>query len=137
MQGSLRDSHVNFAVEKFSTEVLHPDQIVTYNRKLADSHDAFDLTTGFFTAPVHGTYTFFFRAGLRCDLAWARRLYALKNQEKSEIKFCWVTSSVSFDTDPTIFFTYQLNTGDQVGINSGDFNVRYYIKFSGFLLPSF
>ena len=137
MQGSLRDSHVNFAVERYYEGVWPSDQIVTYDSKLADSHDAFDLTTGFFTAPVHGTYTFFFRASMRCDLTWVRRLYAVKNQEKSEIKFCYITSPVYFDTDPTVFFTYQLNTGDKVGIDSGDSNVRYLIKFSGFLLPSF
>ena len=136
MQGSLRDSHVNFAVERYYEGVWPSDQIVTYDSKLADSHDAFDLTTGFFTAPVHGTYTFFFRADLRCDTT-GRKLYAVKNQEKYGIKWSYTTSSVYIYTYPTLFFTYRLNSGDKVGIDSGDSDIKYFINFSGFLLPSF
>ena len=132
LDGAIRNSQVNFAVERSGAWPF--DQIVTYAWKLSDSHNAISVETGMFSAPIAGTYIFFFFAHIECAKQ-DRFLFAMKNQDKFQIFRCYSDEYVG--ASRTIVFTLQLNAGDQVGINSGSSLIYDYQKFYGFLLPSF
>ena len=61
-------------------------------------------------------------------------MYAYRNNDKVRLFY---RSSSSAGDDENIYFQFNLSAGDQVRINSGDFQLLTYAKFTGFLLPSF
>jgi len=132
LYNTVNNSGVNFAVQLFSGADWHHNEIIRYGEKLADSHDAFDLQSGTFTAPVDGSYTFFFFARIDC-FGKDNYLNAFKNDLKITIFFC----HGFVDSHYTVVFALELKEGDRVAIHSGTAYVRYgWIKFVGFLLPS-
>ena len=103
---------------------------MTYDTKLSDTHNAIDIDTGIFTAPINGSYAFFFYSSLYSS----GYMYAYRNNDKVEIFY---RSSSSARDDENIYFQFNLSAGDQVRINSSDFYLYHKTTFTGFLLPSF
>ena len=135
----IRDSLVNFAAEAELSESFWPvESIVTYSKKLTDSHNAMDTKTGFFTAPFDGAYTFLFASRFSCE--YDGYMYARRNQSLYHIFTCKKPNDARVLPFLTIHFTMQLFAGDQVGIETSKYIKLHRMpemKFSGFLLPSF
>ena len=133
----IQHSLVNFAVENILSSDWPQEQVVTYNVKLADSHNSMNIESGIFTAPFDGTYIFLFYAKVFCD-SDSHYLFTIKNQEIGQISIhqCHNVGS-DLMSGTTVVFTMQLKAGDQVGIYSRSSVLRDYVKFSGFLLSSF
>ena len=102
---------------------------VTYDTKLSDTHNAININIGIFTAPINGSYAFFFYS----ELYSSTTMYAYRNNDKVQI-FYRPGSSLKGEN---IYFLLELSAGDKVRINSGSFQLLTYAKFTGFLLPSF
>ena len=134
LSSRIHDSEVNFAVETNSFGEWAADTRVTFGKRLTDSHNAMDLYSGIFTAPLTGTCTFFCFAQMRCD-GGIRYLYAVKNWGKIEIFKC-DTDTFGIASGTNVVFVMQLIAGDQLSLNSGNSVIRDYFKFSGLLQPS-
>ena len=133
----IRNSEVNFAAERILYDRWPFDTMFNYDIPLADSHNAMNFGLGIFTAPVNGTYTFFFYSRMNCENN-VGVIYVVKNEVKTGIFECdeWVPGD-GHHASSTVIFTMQLTVGDQVGVNSGSASLYNYSKLSGFLLPSF
>ena len=69
-------------------------------------------------------------------VSFGRFLTALKNGQKEDIFRCESDPQTSIGRSSTVFFSYNLVAGDQVAVNSGNFNLFDFAKLTGFLLPN-
>lgn len=134
---AIHDSFVNFAAERLISDgiTLPEDKIIAYENKLSDSHNAFNIGTGIFTTPLDGTYVFEFFGHFICR-EYVKYLYSMKNQAKIEIFHCDTGDGI-LGSGSTIFFSMQLKSGDQVGVNSGNSGIGHYVRFIGLMLPRY
>ena len=129
-------SNLKFHVEtKKST--LPINTVVTYEKKLVDTHSAVDLSSGTFTAPFDGIYAFYFFGLFHAhDSDWGTdsgSLYAFHNDLKIKIFYRY---SSEYEGS-LVHFALDLKRNDKVKINSGSFDISagyYPAKFMGFLL---
>jgi hypothetical protein len=110
--------------------------LLTYENKIADTHNAMNTETGLFTAPFSGIYGFLFYAYFDCD-SELRNLSVEINGARLSIFGCQ-TDSVSHDyVSRSIYFAYTLMQGGTVGIYTDTAKLMLYphpAKFTGFLL---
>jgi len=112
------------------------DKVVTYEIEVVDTHNAMDIGSGIFTAPMAGVYGFFFYSRFSCQAI--RHLYVYHNDLKIEIQVCYTDS---FDdhviTSNSVYFAREMEVGDTIKIFSGSAiinMVQFRPKFTGFLL---
>ena len=133
LRSAIRDSQISFAVERHSK--CNADTIVTYDSKLSDTRNAMNPVSGVFTAPLNGSYVFLFHSTLECTNP-SRFLTAMRNGVKEDVFRCESDPQTAIGRSSTLFFSFNLVVGDQVAVNSGNFNLFDFAKFTGFLLPN-
>ncbi len=134
---NFKDSLLRFHVE---TKIMHnywPEEtVVTYEKKVVDTHNAMNIESGIFTAPLIGVYGFFFYSEIDCGNN--RYLYVYHNDLKINIQACWTDSKDdSVLTSNSVYFASEMKVGDTLKIFSGSALISLGLlpsKFMGFLL---
>jgi len=134
---NFEDSLLRFHVEtKNQTEDWPLESVVTYKTKVVDTHNAIDISSGIFTAPLTGVYGFFFFARFGCASS-ARNLYMYHNDLQIVIQRCSSPSSSTYYKSNSVYFAWEMQVGDTLKIYSGNAQIDLiYIqaKFMGFFL---
>ena len=143
------NSRLQILTERFDTSLLrfHVESatfgdnwplysVITYERKLVDTHNAVDMAAGAFVAPFPGVYGFLFYGSFRTELR-STYLEAYRNEEKIILFEEYSSGGERIRKSGTIYFALELQQNDRVRINSGDTQMYmgyHPAKFSGFLL---
>jgi hypothetical protein len=121
----------------FSGDPWPSHRVVTYDKKLVDTHTAMNMSSGIFTVPCSGTYGFLFNAEFFCDFT-SRSAHVYQNEEKIQIFHCsTLYQRPSFRRTNSVYFALKLSENDTVKIWSGSayLNLNYSAaKFMGLLL---
>jgi hypothetical protein len=129
---SFKKSNLKFHAETKQVSSNWPQNTdVTYVSELVDTHNAFDKSSGTFTAPFDGKYGFIFNSLFYHD----GQLYAYHNGNKLTVLHRF--SSANTDESSSIYFALYLQKNDRVKINSGTAEIWldfFPAKFMGFLL---
>ncbi len=139
LSNNFEDSILRFHVETDTSSFHWPfNKLVTYKTKVVDTHNAIDIGTGIFTAPLTGVYGFFFYSEFYCDDSKYFSLYLYHNNSKIEIyKSHGESFNTKFITSKSVYFAREMEVNDTLKIFSGtaDFNFSLSpTKFMGFLL---
>ena len=107
------------------------DSVITYKKKLVDTHNSFDINSGTFTAPFDGKFGFLFFALFTQDTGC---MPVFHNTVAIDI-FC--RADLDFNQASSAYFALDLKKNDKVKMGSGDAEINLLwlpAKFMGFLL---
>jgi len=134
-------SLVKFHVESDLGFAVHwpSDSTITYIHEVLDTHNAMDPASGYFTAPMAGTYGFFFTAVMyKRAMDLSNNLHVRVND--NDAKFFNFQYDLAAPLE-TIYFVLNLNAGDRVNMfqaNGEGVQIQHNpATFMGFLMQKF
>ncbi len=114
------------------------DSVITYDYENVDTHNAMNMETGTFTAPIAGVYGFTFTAHYVCGLNDQGLHLKFNEQYGGRIHFCrFHADEGSIEDSNTVHFSSSMSKGDRLQIESGSTNIwmgKISACFSGSLL---
>ena len=132
-----KDNALRFHVETDTGGVWPENTLITYHYKLTDTHNAMNISSGYFTAPFSGNYGFVFYATFKCGREDVRELFVKKGNEKIELFFCQTDDNTDISKSSSVYFALSLKKGEGIVLNAGTTYSRLDLhpaKFTGFLL---
>ena len=127
-------SNLKFHVETKQGDIWWPENTdVTYETKLADTHNALDMASGIFTAPFDGVYGFMFYSWFCTDNG---NLYAGHNDVWVHVFNRYNSAPTDTNQASTVYFALNLKQNDKLKINSSTSKMYHGFPatFTGFLL---
>ena len=132
MSSKFDKSNLKFHVETKQGDIYWPEYTdVTYETKLADTHNALDMASGIFTAPFDGVYGFMFYSVFCTDNG---HLHVVHNDVYIDVFYRYTQADTTQAS--TVYFALNLKQNDKVKIYSSTSSMHYglHATFMGFLL---
>lgn len=138
--GSVGESAASFTVFKTVDQTVAIGTILTWDGKLTDTHNAFDLAQERFTAPIAGQY-YFHADVLSDDVVTPHGVQFFKNGVATGMRSYGGANGGEIHRQATLSAVIELAAGDYVDVRSVYPNSQIYgqphdihTRFSGFLL---